>query len=234
MTLHPAPAEMSDRLKPAYDLLDRAVADGAFPAASSPSAGTTNSPCIPSVISRATKISPPSPPTQFTTSPRYQAHRHHHRHHEPGAARRTRAWTRPSSASCPNGPRPQSPIPIPPGARASPFACSCCTIRACPRIVISFKGQRRPKPSSRACMAEPLVREPGTQIEYSDLGFILLGEIVQRLTGDPLDENAQGTFSRRLRMNNSLFNPPKNLRSRIAPTEDDTTYRKRLHPGRSS
>ena len=30
-------------------------------------------------------------------------------------------------------------------------------------------------------MAEPLVREPGTQVEYSDLGFILLGEIIERL-----------------------------------------------------
>ena len=30
-------------------------------------------------------------------------------------------------------------------------------------------------------MAEPLVHEPGTQIEYSDLGFILLGEIIERL-----------------------------------------------------
>ena len=43
-------------------------------------------------------------------------------------------------------------------------------------------------------MAEPLVREPGKEIEYSDLGFILLGEIVERLTGDPLDEFAQGHF----------------------------------------
>src|ERR1017187_7430816 len=31
MTLQPAPAAMSARLKPAYDLLDRAVSDGAFP-----------------------------------------------------------------------------------------------------------------------------------------------------------------------------------------------------------
>ncbi len=34
-----------------------------------------------------------------------------------------------------------------------------------------------------------------------------------------------------LRMNDSLFNPPKNLRSQIAPTEDDTSYRKRLMQG---
>lgn len=34
----------------------------------------------------------------------------------------------------------------------------------------------------------PLVREPGTQVEYSDLGFILLGAIIQRVTGGALDE----------------------------------------------
>ena len=57
-----------------------------------------------------------------------------------------------------------------------------------------------------------------------------LAEIVQRLTGDTLDENAQDIFER-LQMKNSLFKPPKNLRSRIAPTEEDTTYRKRLLQG---
>ena len=31
MTLEPAPADMATRLKPAFDLLDRAVTDGAFP-----------------------------------------------------------------------------------------------------------------------------------------------------------------------------------------------------------
>ena len=40
-------------------------------------------------------------------------------------------------------------------------------------------------------MAEPLVHEPGKQIEYSDLGFILLGEIIERLTGESLTEFAR-------------------------------------------
>ena len=45
--------------------------------------------------------------------------------------------------------------------------------------------------------AEPLVHEPGTQVEYSDLGFILLGEIIQRLTGQTLDNSPRSTSSRR-------------------------------------
>jgi len=79
-------------------------------------------------------------------------------------------------------------------------------------------------------MAEPLVREPGKQIEYSDLGFILLGEIVERLTGNSLDKVVKDVFTP-LEMRSSLFNPSKDLRARIAPTEQDVTYRKRLLQG---
>jgi len=77
-------------------------------------------------------------------------------------------------------------------------------------------------------LAEPLVREPGTQVEYSDLGFILLGEIVKRLTGESLDVFAKQEIFETLGMDRSMFNPPRKLREDIAPTEMDTTYRKRL------
>jgi beta-N-acetylhexosaminidase len=78
---------------------------------------------------------------------------------------------------------------------------------------------------------EPLAAEPGTRVEYSDLGFILLGEIVERLTGKTLDRFVQGQLFASLGMGHSLFNPPKSLRARIAPTEDDTTYRRRQLQG---
>jgi CubicO group peptidase (beta-lactamase class C family) len=80
-------------------------------------------------------------------------------------------------------------------------------------------------------MAEPLVHEPGKQIEYSDLGFILLGEIVQRLTGESLAEFARKEIFSPLGMKNSLFNPPRALRASIPPTENDLSYRKRLIQG---
>ncbi len=80
-------------------------------------------------------------------------------------------------------------------------------------------------------MAEPLVHEPGTQVEYSDLGFELLGEIVQRLTGESLDVFAKERIFEPLGMQDSMFNPPRSLRSRIAPTEFDAEYRKRLIVG---
>ena len=80
-------------------------------------------------------------------------------------------------------------------------------------------------------LSEPLTYEPGTQSEYSDLGFILLGEIVERVTGKPLDVLARERIFAPLGMKDSLFNPPKNLRQRIAPTENDKTFRKRLVHG---
>jgi CubicO group peptidase (beta-lactamase class C family) len=80
-------------------------------------------------------------------------------------------------------------------------------------------------------MAEPLVHEPGKQIEYSDLGFILLGEIVQRLTGESLAEFARKEIFSPLGMKTSLFNPPRARRASIPPTENDLSYRKRLIQG---
>ncbi len=80
-------------------------------------------------------------------------------------------------------------------------------------------------------IAEPLIREPGAQIEYSDLGFILLGRIVETLTGESLDTFAQKHIFAPLRMANSNFNPAEKLRARIAPTEKDTDHRKQLLRG---
>jgi len=77
-------------------------------------------------------------------------------------------------------------------------------------------------------LAEPLVREPGTQIEYSDLGFILLGEIVERLSGESLDAFAKEEIFSTLGMDRSMFNPPRRLREDIAPTEMDSAFRKRM------
>jgi CubicO group peptidase (beta-lactamase class C family) len=79
-------------------------------------------------------------------------------------------------------------------------------------------------------MAEPLGYEPGTQSVYSDLDFILLGQIVEELTGKQLDQLARERIFEPLGMTSSMFNPPKSLRARIAPTEEDK-FRKRLLHG---
>jgi CubicO group peptidase (beta-lactamase class C family) len=78
---------------------------------------------------------------------------------------------------------------------------------------------------------EPLDYAPGTKTVYSDLGFILLGEILKRVTGRTIDQLAQERIFAPLGMNDTMFKPTKALAGRIAPTENDTTYRKRLLKG---
>jgi CubicO group peptidase (beta-lactamase class C family) len=78
---------------------------------------------------------------------------------------------------------------------------------------------------------EPLEYEPGAREIYSDLGIILMAEIVERLSGRPLDELAKSYIFRPLGMNDSMFRPPKKLWSEIAPTEFDGRLRHRLVRG---
>lgn len=79
--------------------------------------------------------------------------------------------------------------------------------------------------------AEPLEYEPGTKVVYSDLGIILMAEIIQRLTGKPLDILATEDIFAPLGMNNTMYNPPKKLWPTIAPTEIDNELRHRLVQG---
>ena len=83
----------------------------------------------------------------------------------------------------------------------------------------------------RMIFAEPLEYEPGTQVVYSDLGIILMAEIIQRLTGKPLDQLAREYIFEPLGMSNSMYNPPKRLWPAIAPTEIDNQLRHRLVQG---
>ena len=79
--------------------------------------------------------------------------------------------------------------------------------------------------------AEPLEYQPGTKEVYSDLGIILMAEIVERLTGRTLDELANTYIFDPLKMSNTMFRPPKKLWPQIAPTEIDNNLRHRLLQG---
>jgi uncharacterized protein YbbC (DUF1343 family)/CubicO group peptidase (beta-lactamase class C family) len=62
---------------------------------------------------------------------------------------------------------------------------------------------------------------PGVHFVYSDINFILLAEIVHRLTGKMLNQYVQENFYQPLGMRETMFLPPSSLRPRIAPTEID-------------
>lgn len=83
----------------------------------------------------------------------------------------------------------------------------------------------------RMIFAEPLEYEPGTKVVYSDLGIILMAEIIYRLTGKPLDQLANEYVFQPLGMKDSMYNPPKKLWPTIAPTEFDERWRHRLIQG---
>jgi uncharacterized protein YbbC (DUF1343 family)/CubicO group peptidase (beta-lactamase class C family) len=60
---------------------------------------------------------------------------------------------------------------------------------------------------------------PGVKFVYSDINFILLGEIVHRVSGQMLPDYVRDQVFGPLGMTESIFNPPASLRPRIAPTE---------------
>lgn len=63
------------------------------------------------------------------------------------------------------------------------------------------------------------VAAPGERFIYSDINYILLGEIVRAVSGRPLDEFVKTEIFAPLGMTESGYRPAAALRGRIAPTE---------------
>ena len=75
----------------------------------------------------------------------------------------------------------------------------------------------------RLILQEEPVNKPGYVFRYSDINFEILGEIVQRVSGKPLDEFAKSEVFQPLGMKDTTFRPTVNGQqpTRIAPTEPD-------------
>ncbi len=65
----------------------------------------------------------------------------------------------------------------------------------------------------------PLESAPGARVRYSDLGFVILGALVERVSGRGLDAYVRETLSEPLGMRETRFSPPEDWRPRVAPTE---------------
>jgi CubicO group peptidase (beta-lactamase class C family) len=83
----------------------------------------------------------------------------------------------------------------------------------------------------REAFSVPLKRDPETHAEYSDVGFILLGVALERLSAEPIDRFCQREVFGPLGMSHTTFNPPAAWKSLIVPTADDQTFRKRVIQG---
>ena len=74
---------------------------------------------------------------------------------------------------------------------------------------------------------EPLQYEPGSEYVYSDLGMILLAEVIHKVSGERLDVFTRKELHFPLGMYSTFFNPSRLgrwMRQRIPPTEIDTVY----------
>jgi uncharacterized protein YbbC (DUF1343 family) len=65
----------------------------------------------------------------------------------------------------------------------------------------------------------PARRGPGERLVYSDVGFMVLGELVRRVSGQDLAAFAAANVFAPLGMHDTTFTPPAALKERAAPTE---------------
>ena len=75
-----------------------------------------------------------------------------------------------------------------------------------------------------AIAEEPLEYGPGEKVVYSDLGFITLGFVVQRLTNTDLVKLAQQKIFTPLQLENTFFNPAQAKQTGIAACENGNGY----------
>lgn len=69
---------------------------------------------------------------------------------------------------------------------------------------------------------------PGSRYLYSDMNFMLLGMIAEKVTGMPLDRAFTTLVARPLKLTDTRFLPDSSTRARIAPTEFDPWRQRQL------
>jgi serine-type D-Ala-D-Ala carboxypeptidase len=82
-----------------------------------------------------------------------------------------------------------------------------------------------------AAYSTGLTADPGSRTEYSDIGFIILAGLLERLADEPMDRFCQREVFGRLGMAHTTFSPPSAWHSSIPPTADDREFRQRVIQG---
>jgi serine-type D-Ala-D-Ala carboxypeptidase len=83
----------------------------------------------------------------------------------------------------------------------------------------------------QAAFTTPLTAAPGTRAEYSDIGFIVFGVVLERLADESLDAFCQREIFGPLGMTHTTFNPTAAWKNTIPPTADDRALRHRVIQG---
>ena len=86
------------------------------------------------------------------------------------------------------------------------------------RLCTSFRVGKRSPCDDDACLRQPLTADPGTRAEYSDIGFMILGYLVEKIAGERLDSFCQ----------REIFAPLGMSTTRFCSGEDTARCRSRL------
>jgi uncharacterized protein YbbC (DUF1343 family)/CubicO group peptidase (beta-lactamase class C family) len=73
----------------------------------------------------------------------------------------------------------------------------------------------------KMAFAEKPETPPGAGFVYSDVGFIVLGALAEKVSGQSLDRYAETHIFAPLKMTHTRYLPPKTWRAKIAPTQFD-------------
>jgi uncharacterized protein YbbC (DUF1343 family)/CubicO group peptidase (beta-lactamase class C family) len=89
--------------------------------------------------------------------------------------------------------------------------------------------------AARALAAKAPDFVPGAGFQYSDTGFILLAEVVRRVSGEPIDRYLKHAVFDPLQLRDTTYRPSDGLIARVAPTEfaDGVMLQGRVHDPRA-
>jgi len=94
-----------------------------------------------------------------------------------------------------------------------------------------FESAHTPIEMIAAAVRQPLTADPGMRAEYSDIGFIILGRLIEKITNERLDTYCRREIFGPLGMLTTGYRPAPEVRAAIPPTEDDRTFRHRIIQG---
>ncbi|MEZ5344326.1 MAG: serine hydrolase domain-containing protein [Pyrinomonadaceae bacterium] len=80
---------------------------------------------------------------------------------------------------------------------------------------------------SEMIVNEPLANPVRSTVVYSDLNFLLLGTLIEKLSGSSLDMAAKRFILDPLKLENTFFNPPDSLKTKIAASEKGNEYERK-------
>jgi CubicO group peptidase (beta-lactamase class C family) len=100
-----------------------------------------------------------------------------------------------------------------------------------PAYVKLFERTTTPAQLMDEAMRTPLTADPGSRVEYSDIGFILLGKAIERIAGKPFEQLCREQIFSPLGLASLTFTPPPDWRPMIPPTVEDRSFRQTIMQG---